>query len=126
MHSAVAIQREPRRATVLAADTAAATAVAADMPAATPIQFMHRNLLDSVVAHAGPKTIRSFQPMMWKRFEAQSDFIYFRFDPSTESRWQFEENGIEALVVNLSRRPHEPFGSRTRAASPAAMSHSDR
>ena len=112
-----------------------------------PVLFHPEGVNDPVVAHASSnacvlahlnkratnshslgegKTIRSLQPMMWKRFEAQSDFIDFRFDPCTDSGWQLEENGIETCVVNLSRRAHEPFGSRTRAAFPAAMSRSDR
>ena len=90
-----------------------------------PILLHVERVNDSVVAHARPKTVRSFQPMMWKRFEAASDFIDFRFDPCTESAWQLEEDRIETWVVNLSRRTHGPFGSRTRAAFPAAMSRSD-
>jgi hypothetical protein len=106
---------------------------------------------DPIVAHASSKTVRSFdsvaarsftatsrlpvyvarpcrsiQSMTWKRFEAQSDFIDFRFDACPESSWQLEEDSIETLIVNLSRRAHEPLGSRTRAAFPAAMSRSDR
>ena len=64
------------------------------------------------------KTIRSLQPMMWKRVELQPDFIDFRFDPCTDSGWQLEKDGVETCVINLSRRPHEPSDSRTRAAFP--------
>ena len=91
-----------------------------------PVLLHVEGVNDPIVANASSKTVRSFQPMMWKRFEAQSDFIDFRFDARTESCWQLEENGIETRVVNLSRRAHEPSGLRTRAAFPAAMSRSDR
>ncbi len=91
-----------------------------------PVLLHVEGVNDPIIANASSKTVRSFQSMMWKRFEAQSDFIDFRFDASTESGWQLEENGIETFVVNLSYSAHEPFGSRTRAAFPAAMSRSDR
>ena len=68
-----------------------------------PVLFHLEGVNDAVVANAGSKTIRSLQPMMWKRFEPQPDFIDFRFNPCTQSGWQLEENGIETLVVNLSR-----------------------
>src|SRR5947208_16817740 len=64
---------------------------------------------DLILANAISKTLRSFQPMMWKRFEAQPDFIDFRFNPYTESGWQLEKDGVETCVINLSRRAHEPW-----------------
>ena len=117
-----------------------------------PFLLHVESINDPIVAHASSKTVRSFQSMMWKRFEAQSDFIDFRFDACSESSWQLEEDSIETLIVNLSRRAHEPLvthapalvpatlaalpstrmapaqscsGSRTRAAFPATMSRSD-
>ena len=90
-----------------------------------PVLLRVEGVNDPIVANASSKTVRSFQPMMWKRFEAQSDFIDFRFDACTQSGWQLEENGIETRVVNLSRCAHEPSGLRTRAAFPAAMSRSE-
>src|SRR5207248_7115525 len=90
-----------------------------------PVLFHLEGVNDAVVANASSKTVRSFQPMMWKRFEAQSDFIDFRSDACTQSGWQLEENGIETRVVNLSRCAHEPSGLRTRAAFPVAMSRSE-
>jgi hypothetical protein len=74
-----------------------------------PVLLHVEGVNDPIVANASSKTVRSFQPMMLKRFEAQSDFIDFRFDACTESGWQLEENGIETRVVNLSRRAHEPW-----------------
>ena len=91
-----------------------------------PVLLHVESVNDPMLANASSKTIRSFQPMMWIRFEPQSDFVDFRFNACPESGWQLEENGIETQVVNLSRRTHEPSGSRTRAAFPAAMSRSDR
>ena len=64
---------------------------------------------DPMLANAGSKPIRSFQPMMWIRFEPQSDFVDYRFNACPESGWQLEENGIETRVVNLGRRAHEPW-----------------
>ena len=117
-----------------------------------PVLLHVEGVNDPTVANASSKTVRSFQPMMWKRFEAQSDFIDFRFDACSESSWQLEKDSIETLIVNLSRRAHEPWvthapalvpatlaalpstrmapaqscsGSRTRAALPATMSRSD-
>jgi hypothetical protein len=60
-----------------------------------PVLLRVEGVNDPIVANASSKTVRSFQPMMWKRFEAQSDFIDFRFDACTQSGWQLEENGIE-------------------------------
>src|SRR4029453_8192568 len=88
------------------------------------VLFHLEGINDPVVANASSKTIRSLQPMMWKRFEPQPDFIDFRFDACTDSGWQLEKNGIETCVINLSRRAHEPSGSRMRAAFPSAMSRS--
>ena len=90
-----------------------------------PVLLRVEGVNDPIVANASAETVRSFQPMMWKRFEAQSDFIDFRFNVCTESAWKFKENGIETRVLNLSRRAHEPFGSRARAAFPVAISRSD-
>ena len=90
-----------------------------------PVLLRVEGVNDPIVANASSETVRSFQPMMWKRFEAQSDFIDFRSHACTQSGWQLEENGIETLVVNLSRCAHEPSGSRTRALFPLAMSRSD-
>jgi len=86
-----------------------------------PVLVRVERVNDSLVAHARPKTVRSFQPMMRKRFEAQSDFIDFRFDPCTESGWQLDENGIETWVVNLSRRTHGPLVIRAPALMPATL-----
>ena len=83
-----------------------------------PVLFHLKGVNDSVVTNASSKTIRSLQPMMWKRVELQPDFIDFRFDPCTDSGWQLEKDGVETCVINLSRRPHEPSDSRTRAAFP--------
>jgi hypothetical protein len=91
-----------------------------------PVLLHVEGVNDPILANASSKTIRSFQPMMWIRFEPQSDFVDFRFNACPESGWQLKENGIETRVVNLSRRTQEPSGSRTRAAFPAAMSRSDR
>src|SRR6266480_1909720 len=77
---------------------------------------------DPIIANASSKTVRSLQSMMRKGFEAHSDFIDFRFDPRTESGWQLEKDGVKTCVVNLSRRTHEPSGSRTRATFRSAMS----
>jgi hypothetical protein len=41
---------------------------------------------DSIVADAGAKTVRSFQPMMWKQREAQADLIDLRFNVRAKSR----------------------------------------
>jgi hypothetical protein len=91
-----------------------------------PVLLHVEGVNDPIVANASSKTVRSSQPMMWKRFQAQSDFIDFPFNACSESYWQLEENGIETRVVNLGRRAHEPSGLRTRATFPAAMSRSDR
>jgi hypothetical protein len=40
-----------------------------------PVLFHLKSINDPVVANAQPETIRSLQPMMWKRFEPQPDFI---------------------------------------------------
>jgi hypothetical protein len=123
----------------------------ADREQMNPVFLQVEGVNDAIVANPSAKTVRSFdsvaarsftatsrlpvyvappcrsiQPMMWKRFEAKSDFINFRFNACADSGWQFEENSIETCVVNLSRRAHEPSGSRTRAAFRAAMSRSDR
>jgi hypothetical protein len=98
----------------------------ADSQQMNPVLLHVVGVNDPIVANASSKTARSFQTMMWKRFEAQSDFIDFRFHACSESGWQLEENGIETRVVNLSRRAHEPSGSRTRTLFPLAMSRSDR
>jgi len=69
-----------------------------------PVLLRVEGVNDPIVANAGSKTIRSLQPMMWKRFEPQSDFIDFRFNPCTDSGWQLEKDGVETCVINLSRR----------------------
>ena len=80
---------------------------------------------DPIVANASSKTVRSFQATMRERAELRTNLVNFCFNACTKSGWQFEENCIETRVVNLSRRTHEPFGSRTRATFPAAMSRSE-
>ena len=74
-----------------------------------PVLLRVEGVNDPIVANASSETVRSFQPMMWKRFEAQSDFIDFRFNPCTDSGWQLEKDGVETCVINLSRRAHEPW-----------------
>src|SRR6266404_6679582 len=69
-----------------------------------PVLLRVEGVNDPIVANAGSKTIRSLQPMMWKRFEPQPDFIDFRFNPCTDSGWQLEKDGVETCVINLSRR----------------------
>jgi len=82
---------------------------------------------DPMLANAGSKPIRSFQPMMWIRFEPQSDFVDYRFNACPESGWQLEENRIETRVVNLSRRTHEPSGiTHTRGFSSGHVAHPSR
>ena len=73
-----------------------------------PVLFHLEGVNDPVVANASSKTIRALQPMMWKRFEPQPDFIDFRFDPCTDGGWELEKDSVETCVINLSRRAHEP------------------
>ena len=80
---------------------------------------------DSILADTGTKAIRSFQSVVRIRYQAQSDFIDLRLYPSAKGRWQLQEDGVEARVINLRRRAHEPSGSRTRTLFPLAMSRSD-
>jgi len=39
---------------------------------------------DSIVADACTETVRSFQPVMWIRSEARTDFIDFLFNARTK------------------------------------------
>ena len=45
-----------------------------------PVLLHVESVNDPMLANASSKTIRSFQPMMWIRFEPQSDFVDFRFN----------------------------------------------
>jgi hypothetical protein len=87
-----------------------------------PVLLQVERINDSIVADASTKTVRSFQPMMRKRCETQTDFINLRFDARPKSWWQLKKDRVETRVVNLRRRTHEPSGSRTRALFPSAMS----
>jgi hypothetical protein len=40
-----------------------------------PVLLQIERVNDPIIANASSKTVRSFQPMMWKRFERQSDCI---------------------------------------------------
>lgn len=96
----------------------------ADGEQMNPVLLHIESINNSVVADASAETVRAFQPMMWKRFEAQSDFINFCFNSLAKSGWKPEEYSVKASVIDLSRRAHEPLGSRTRALFPSAMSRS--
>src|SRR4051794_27227569 len=80
---------------------------------------------DPIVSYACAKPRRSLQTMMRIRCEPQADSVDLCFDACSQRRRQFEEDGIEAVVVDLSRDAHEPSGSRTRPVRPFAMSRSD-
>jgi hypothetical protein len=47
----------------------------ADGEQVNPVLLHVEGVNDPIVANASSKTIRSFQPMMWIRFEPQSDFV---------------------------------------------------
>jgi hypothetical protein len=42
-----------------------------------PVLLQVESANDPILANASSKTIQSFQPMMWIRFEPQSDFVVF-------------------------------------------------
>src|SRR6266567_1396358 len=65
-----------------------------------PVLLRVEGVNDPIVANASSKTVRSFQPMMWKRFEAQSDFIDFRPDACTQSWRQLEKDRVETESFN--------------------------
>ena len=50
-----------------------------------PVLLQVDRINDSIVADASTKTVRSFQPMMRKRCETQTDFINLRFNARPKS-----------------------------------------
>ena len=90
-----------------------------------PVLFYIERVNDSIVADASSETIRPLQPMMLERAELRTNLINFCFNSRAESGWKLEKCSVKTRVINLSRRAHEPSGSRTRAAFPAATSRSD-
>jgi len=115
-----------------------------------PVLFYIERVNDSIVADASSETIRPFdsvaarsftatsrlpvyvatpcrsiQLMMLERAELRTNLINFCFDSRAESGWKLEKCSVKTRVINLSRRAHEPSGSLTRAAFPAATSRSD-
>src|SRR6266446_5463300 len=86
-----------------------------------PVLLHVESVNDAIVSNASAKTVRSFQPMVWKGSEVQSDFIDFRFNACTNSWRQLEKDRVETCVINLSRRAHAPWVTHSPALVPATI-----